>query len=437
MHRRIQRPWLPVLAAALAVLVVLPAVAGEVDATTAKWSAKCAANVRTGSHTYNRILRVLKAGATVRAVATVRGDHYTSKCAGGVSSRQWLKITAINGKSVKSLYGRSSAYVAKRLFKFVPSAPPAPTPTPTPTPETATLISNCSVRLRSGPTTDANTASIIDENTVVTAADAVSGGAWSADCGATVAGDDWYRITEVGGTSVSSLYGTSEVYAATGLFRAATQSNYVEGIDVSKWQGVINWPMVRAAGKKFAITKATEGIGYEDGKYDANKAGAMANNIAFGAYHFARPDLNGTNAGAAAEADWFVDTAGYEPGMIIPTLDLERTGGKGDAALISWVKSWVGRVYQRLGVKPMIYASPNFWQNYMGNTSWFADNGYDVLWVAHWGVGSPSVPGNNWGGKSWTFWQYSDSGTVPGISGRVDLDRYRLNSFDAVTYGGG
>jgi GH25 family lysozyme M1 (1,4-beta-N-acetylmuramidase) len=73
----------------------------------------------------------------------------------------------------------------------------------------------------------------------------------------------------------------------------------------------------------------------------------------------------------------------------------------------------------------------------MGNTSWFADNGYDVLWVAHWGVGSPSVPGNNWGGKSWTFWQYSDSGTVPGISGRVDLDRYRLNSFDAVTYGGG
>ena len=85
----------------------------------------------------------------------------------------------------------------------------------------------------------------------------------------------------------------------------------------------------------------------------------------------------------------------------------------------------------------MIYASPSFWANYMGNTSWFGDNGYDVLWVAHWGVTSPSVPGNNWGGKSWTFWQYSDSGIVPGISGRVDMDRYRLNSFDAVTFGGG
>jgi GH25 family lysozyme M1 (1,4-beta-N-acetylmuramidase) len=236
---------------------------------------------------------------------------------------------------------------------------------------------------------------------------------------------------------VSSLYGTTEVYAASGLFRTAQESNYVEGIDVSKWQGVINWPMVRAAGKQFAIAKATEGVGYEDGKYEVNKAGAMANGLAFGAYHFARPDLNGTNTGAVAEADWFVDTSAYEPGMIIPTLDLERSGGKSDAALISWVKSWVTRVYDRLGVKPMIYASPSFWSNNLGDTSWFADNGYDVLWIAHWGVTSPSVPGNNWGGRSWTFWQYSDNGPVPGISGGVDLDRYRLNSFDAVTYGGG
>ena len=436
MLRRFDRPWLPLFAALLAVLVVLPAVAGEVDAASAKWTAKCAANVRTGPHTYSRVLRVVKAGATVRAVATVRGDHYSSKCAGGVSSRQWLKITAINGKSVRSLYGRTYAYVAKRLFKYVSSTTPTPTPPP-PAPEAATLISNCAVRLRAGANTDAATTSIIDENTVVTAADAISGGSWSADCAATVAGDDWYRITEVGGKSVSSLYGVAEVYAAVGLFRTAAASNYVEGVDVSKWQGDINWPMVRAAGKRFAIAKATEGIGYKDGKYDANKVGAMSNGIAFGAYHFARPDLNGTNTEAVGEADWFVDTAGYEPGMIVPTLDLEVSGGKSDAALISWVKSWVGRVYERLGVKPMIYASPSFWANNMGNTSWFADNGYDVLWVAHWGTPSPSVPGSNWGGKSWTFWQYTSEGIVPGITGRVDLDRYRLNSFDAVMYGGG
>jgi GH25 family lysozyme M1 (1,4-beta-N-acetylmuramidase) len=290
------------------------------------------------------------------------------------------------------------------------------------------------VRLRAAPTTDAATTSIIDGNSVVSASDAVSGGAWSADCGSTVQGDQWYRIVAVGGQSVSALYGVPAVYAASGLFRTLATSSYVEGIDVSKWQETINWPMVAAAGKRFAIAKATEGIGYEDGKYDVNKAGAIAAGLEFGAYHFARPDLN---PDGAAEADWFVDTAGYQPGMLIPTLDLERHGTLTDAQLIDWVKAWVGRVYERLGVRPMIYASPSFWQTYMGNTRWFADNGYAVLWVAHWGVTNPSVPGSNWGGKSWTFWQYSSDGLVPGISGRVDLDRYRFDSFDAVTYQGG
>jgi hypothetical protein len=119
------------------------------------------------------------------------------------------------------------------------------------------VVSNCSVRLRATPTTDADTKAIIAQDTVVTAADAVSGGSWSADCGATVAGDEWYRITAVGGQTVSSLYGVAEVYAASGLFRTATVTNYIEGVDVSKWQGVINWAMVRASGKRFAITKAT------------------------------------------------------------------------------------------------------------------------------------------------------------------------------------
>ena len=438
MHRRVHRSWLPLLSAVLTVLVILPMLAQEADAATYKWTAKCDTRIRTGHNTSSTVLRVIHEGATVRSTGAVDGGRWSANCHGYLKGHVWLKIVAINGKSTKSLFGRSVVYAARGLFKnktLIPAA--TPTPTPTPTPATASLISNCSVRLRAAPATDADTASIIDANTVVTAADAVTGGSWAADCGSSVSGDDWYRITEVGGQSVSSLYGVSQVYAAVGLFRAVETSNYVEGIDVSKWQGVINWPMVRAAGKRFAITKATEGIGYEDGKYDANKAGALGNGIAFGAYHFARPDLNPTNANAVAEADWFVNTAGYQAGMIIPTLDLERSGGKSDAALISWVKSWVGRVYERLGVKPMIYASPNFWQTNMGNTSWFADNGYDVLWVAHWGVTSPSVPANNWGGKSWTFWQYTSDGVVPGIDGRVDLDRYRFDSFDAVTYAGG
>ena len=63
----------------------------------------------------------------------------------------------------------------------------------------------------------------------------------------------------------------------------------------------------------------------------------------------------------------------------------------------------------------MIYVSPAFWSKYMGNTTWFAANGYDQLWIAHWTTApAPTVPASNWNGSGWTFWQYTSSGTVPG-----------------------
>ena len=164
------------------------------------------------------------------------------------------------------------------------------------------------------------------------------------------------------------------------------------GIDVSKWQGTIDWARVRAAGKRFAFGKATEGVSVVDSTYARNKSGAMANGIAFGAYHFAQPANDPTR-----EADWFVNNAGYKHGMLVPVLDLERTGGRSTAGLQSWVKTFLARVKYRLGVKPMIYTSPGFWRSYMGDTRWFADNGYSMLWVAHWGVSSPSRPGQQLG----------------------------------------
>jgi len=72
----------------------------------------------------------------------------------------------------------------------------------------------------------------------------------------------------------------------------------------------------------------------------------------------------------------------------------------------------------------MIYTTGAFWQSYMGNTRWFADNGYRVVWVAHWDATSPATPASNWGGRSWTLWQYSNCGKVPGLGGCVDLDRF-------------
>ena len=434
MHR-FHRSGLPLLVAVLAVFVALPSLAGPVDAATKRWVAKCDdVRIRTEPRTTSKVLSSIDKGTRVTAVKTVRAGKWFARCDGRLESRKWLKIVAINGKSTEALFDRKAVFAAKWLFKFVKlvEQKPEPEPEPEPAPEVTTtnLISNCSVRLRSSASMDAETTAIIDENTLVTSSGNVTGGAWEAECGTTVSGDTWLQVTAVGGQSVTSLYGASVVYAASGLFRSATTtSGYREGIDVSHWQGNIEWPQVAAAGKSFAIVKATEGVGYKDDKYDRNKAGAMGNGLKFGAYHFARPEND-----PVREADWFVDNSDYEHGMLIPTLDLERTGGRGPTGLTNWTKAWLARVDARLGVKPMIYMSPYFWRTNLNNTRWFADNGYEVLWIAHWHVESPSPPAENWGGHGWTFWQYTSDGRVPGISGRVDLNRYRFQSFARVTY---
>ena len=110
------------------------------------------------------------------------------------------------------------------------------------------------------------------------------------------------------------------------------------------------------------------------------------------------------------------------------------TGGLGVAALQSWVTKWLGEVTAKAGVRPMIYTSPYFWKTYMGDTTSLANAGYAILWIAHWGVASPTVPAQNWAGRGWTFWQYSNCGTVSGISGCVDLDRYNGTDLARVGY---
>lgn len=206
---------------------------------------------------------------------------------------------------------------------------------------------------------------------------------------------------------------------------------WIEGIDVSHWQGTINWSMVAAAGKRFAFLKASEATDFVDTTYPTNRSRAKAVGILVGAYHFARPD--GTPGDAIAEADHFVNTASPASGDLLPVLDLETTGGLTTTPLQAWVRDFMNRVYERTGIRGAIYVSPAFWSTYMGNTASFALEGYDVLWIAHWTTASqPTMPAANWAGEGWTFWQYTSDGSVPGISGRVDLNRYRYTDFTSV-----
>lgn len=293
-------------------------------------------------------------------------------------------------------------------------------------------IANCDVNLRTSTSISAKLLETIPAGSVVTTSNELAGGSWSANCPYAKAGSRWYAIVKINGANVLSLFGVSPVYAAKDLFRGA---NVLEGIDVSMWQGTMDFNAVKASGRSFVVAKATEGGSYLDPTWAHTKAAAMAAGLAVTGYHYARPDLNPDDP--TGEADWFVSKLGLTPGMLVPALDLEVSGGLSTTKLVSWVKAFLDEVYAKTGARAMIYVSPGFWSGHMGDTRSFADAGYTILWVAHWYVNTPSVPAQNWGGHGWTFWQYDDCGTVPGIGGCVDLDRFNGTDLSSVTYGSG
>ena len=117
------------------------------------------------------------------------------------------------------------------------------------------------------------------------------------------------------------------------LSAATSQAAYIDGIDVSHFQGNIDWTSVKNAGITFAFTKATEGVSFTDNMFTTNMSGATAAGVVIGPYHFARPDSSNTNPNDAAnEANYFVDTIqSYYQGphtTLRPVLDMERLAGQ-------------------------------------------------------------------------------------------------------------
>jgi len=208
------------------------------------------------------------------------------------------------------------------------------------------------------------------------------------------------------------------------------------GIDVSRFQGAIDWPSVAGAGIRFSFIQASRGSGADcvvkpaqcgpDPYFAANRLAAEAAGIRVGAYH--RAFASGATAAdaradALAEANIFIAAVGsLQQGELIPVLDAESPfTGMTSSSLRTWIRVFVKRVTKRLGRKPMIYTNASSWSA-TGNTTEFARARYP-LWVAEWGVSRPTVPAGNWAGRGYSVWQYTSSGSVPGISGRVDMDR--------------
>lgn len=186
------------------------------------------------------------------------------------------------------------------------------------------------------------------------------------------------------------------------------------GIDVSKWQGTIDWAKVKNAGVKYAFIRVSDGVTTIDEKFPANWQGAAANGIPRGVYQFFRP-----NRDALEQAQIVLDhLEQYGMGELPPVIDVEATGDQTPAVVAQKVGQWIDAIEGALGVRPIIYSGSYFWDDNVGSTA-FSDY---HLWIPHYTTAAcPRLPAA-W--ADWKFWQYSSSGSVNGIAGNVDVNRF-------------
>ncbi len=197
---------------------------------------------------------------------------------------------------------------------------------------------------------------------------------------------------------------------------AALPGYPVSGIDVSAYQGQIDWTAVAAGGAKFAYVRASEQANIPDSYFDANYQGAKAHGLYVGAYHRARPDVSS----GRAQADFFIDHARYvnDGRTLPPMLDIEwpRTNWTGlnacynltTAQMSAWIRDFVAEVARRTGRPAMIYTNTNWWNPCTSNNASFGSN---PLFISGYTASPPPLPA---GWTRCTLWQYSDSGTLPG-----------------------
>jgi GH25 family lysozyme M1 (1,4-beta-N-acetylmuramidase) len=230
------------------------------------------------------------------------------------------------------------------------------------------------------------------------------------------AGNEYVKLVDM----TYESYATTQVGfdAARWVRREFNLPQYVNGIDVSHWQGTINWQEVSNAGFEFAFAKATEGTSFLDDKFKTNMDYGKNAGMLMGAYHFACPESNS----AADEANYFVSQAGQyiELGYLRPALDLEKGGPElGKPKLSQWVREFMSTVKSKTGVEPILYTNVNYVENYLDDS---IVNKYNV-WIANWRT---DLNPNTGGWSSWDFWQHTvgAKGSVPGIDAQVDWDRF-------------
>ncbi|MDQ1725308.1 MAG: lysozyme [Frankiaceae bacterium] len=238
----------------------------------------------------------------------------------------------------------------------------------------------------------------------------------------------WLRVPVVAtllATSVATSLPATAVTAAP-----KTVAGTPVGMDVSSWQHLggraIDWSAVRAAGHDFVMVKATEGTTYTNPYFAGDTFDSGQVGLIRGAYHYARPSRPVTTD-AVAEANAFVAATGplQDPGVLPPILDLEENGGLTPAEMRTWTSTWLATVQRATGRAPIIYTYRYFWSARMGGTTSFTSY---PLWLADYNA---TFGGTVGGWPTWMMWQYTAGAAVPGVYGKVDMNRFN-GTLDAL-----
>ncbi|MBH8570136.1 glycoside hydrolase family 25 protein [Microvirga sp. STS02] len=186
----------------------------------------------------------------------------------------------------------------------------------------------------------------------------------------------------------------------------------VHGIDVSSYQGHIDWPEVARNRVRFAFIKASEGATLRDPRFARNWREARKAGVLCGAYHYFQPNRDGK-----VQADLFAQTVPLAPGDLPPVLDVEAANFHDVAVLRREVARWLRLIEAHYGVRPILYSNHSFYKRHLAG---HFDN--YPLWLAHYEVERPTLPRSKW-----IIWQHSDEAYVPGIRGVVDFNVFQGN----------
>lgn len=196
--------------------------------------------------------------------------------------------------------------------------------------------------------------------------------------------------------------------------RASPRKLAVHGVDVSRWQGDIDWVKLRTQGANFAYIKATDGGDHLDPMFRKNWREAKAAGIKRGAYHFfywCRV--------ASQQADWFIRNVPNDPDALPPVIDVEWNGDSSckrrpsRAQVLEKMQIFMDKLERHYGKRPIIYTAPDFYDDNLKGT--FTDYPFWLRAVAQ-------HPSKVYPGRRWLFWQYSGSGLSQGVNEKIDLN---------------